>query len=617
MRNLKIIITYFFQIFFSNKMSKVSDQVAFEPLKTISGFEIETEFPHRIRNIETKEEVPFKKTANGVIVRLNLKNIYIHTLVAQQFLEYKDGMIIKFLDNDSSNYDVWNLDIQEQIKPTTSEPENDESTSNAGKLINLEDNFLFDNISRKNYVFDGILNENLALKDLQRTMIFTYEPFIFYLKTLGNSEIKLEPRTEKDAVRILKNIVIGEKFIEIPSGKNGVKIIKVPVSLKYLFDEGLGVNQNKNKFLVRAVKFLSDDPNEFSLFRGYPFKRLKNPDISIIQKFIDHMRDNICDDNKDVFEYMKKWIAFIVQNPGKKTTVAPIIIGDQGTGKGDFFSVPIATLFGKYALKNTTKIDSITGKFNTIIENKVIGMCNEMQDESNAKFLNGDALKSIITEYPIEYESKFVNKREGENVINLIFYSNHELPIRLENGDRRYLVIKVSNKRKEDFEYFGKLAKTMEHKLFYQTLFTWFLDVDLKDFNPRDIPKTEAKQDMIHASKESWQLFFEDYIDYFKGDGWIASSCYSEYQEYCKQYGFAAYSLTKFGIRIKRYVDIKQRKRNGQSNRYYVFNDTGTKEHNKYLEKLKEMPEDNSVAIEPPKKKKMPKMNDPKEDDYF
>ena len=39
--------------------------------------------------------------------------------------------------------------------------------------------------------------------------------------------------------------------------------------------------------------------------------------------------------------------------------------------------------------------------------------------------------------------------------------------------------------------------------------------------------------------------------------------------------------------------------------------------YNKYLEELKKMPEDNSVAIELPKKKKMPKMNDPKEADYF
>ena len=308
--------------------------------------------------------------------------------------------------------------------------------------------------------------------------------------------------------------------------------------------------------------------------------------------FINHIREIICDNNKEVFKYLKKWIAFIVQNPGKKTTTAPIIIGEQGTGKGDFFAIPIATLFGKYALKNTTKIDTFTGRYNTTVENIVFANCNEMQDETNAKFLNGDALKSIITEYDIEYESKFVNKRCGQNVINLIFYSNHDLPIRLENGDRRYMVTKVSNKRKEDFKHFEELAKTMKDQLFYQTLFTWFYEMDLKDFNPRSIPKTEAKQDMVHASKESWLLFFEEYIRDFTGDGYISKDCYKKYQEFCETYGYAAFSQTKFGIRIKRYVDIIQRKRQGEVRRYYTFNNEGLKYYNKYLKELEEIAEE-------------------------
>ena len=157
----------------------MSNQVTFEEMNAISGFEIETEFPHRIRDIKTKNEVQFKKTANGVIARLNLKNVYVHTLVAQQWLEYKDGMIIKFLDNDSSNYDVWNLDVGTQVEtpvenvvenegtltPTVKLIGNKISRKRVGKLIDLDDNFLFDNITKKNYIFDGILNEKSVLKE--------------------------------------------------------------------------------------------------------------------------------------------------------------------------------------------------------------------------------------------------------------------------------------------------------------------------------------------------------------------------------------------------------------------------------------------------------------------
>jgi hypothetical protein len=266
----------------------------------------------------------------------------------------------------------------------------------------------------------------------------------------------------------------------------------------------------------------------------------------------------------------------------------------------------LETLMEKYALPNVTKIDNITGKFSNLLENKVFVVCNEMQQSEYSKFLNGDALKSIITEYDIDYESKFINKRAGECVANLMFFSNHELPIRLENGDRRYVVVKCSNKRCLDFKYFGKLAESMKQELFYPTLFTWFLNRVIKR-NLREIPVTEAKQDLLQASKESWQLFFEDNIEEFvERDGYVSKDCYADYQEYCKTNGYAPYSLSKFGMKLKRFVDIIPRKREGKVVRYYKINDDGMKVWNKIqkeMEGMEEVEDKKKVRIEEDKKR--------------
>ena len=83
----------------------------------------------------------------------------------------------------------------------------------------------------------------------------------------------------------------------------------------------------------------------------------------------------------------------------------------------------------------------------------------------------------------------------------------------------------------------------------------------MTEFDPRKIPMTEAKCVMINASKESWQLFFEEYMYVFgNGDGYLSKDCYSDYQSFCKEYGYAPYSQTKFGIKIKRYVNIFSKK---------------------------------------------------------
>ena len=72
------------------------------------------------------------------------------------------------------------------------------------------------------------------------------------------------------------------------------------------------------------------------------------------------------------------------------------------------------------------------------------------------------------------YENKYVNSRLGENVCNLMFLSNHDLPIKIEDADRRYVCLKVSSKYRQDFTYFGKLNEVLEHKLFMRNLFTFF-----------------------------------------------------------------------------------------------------------------------------------------------
>ncbi|GMO20361.1 MAG: hypothetical protein Ta2E_11570 [Mycoplasmoidaceae bacterium] len=69
-------------------------------------------------------------------------------------------------------------------------------------------------------------------------------------------------------------------------------------------------------------------------------------------------------------------------------------------------------------------------------------VCNELQSIDNAKHLNTDCLKTLITDKHCTIESKYRNTRTIENVSNFIFVSNNFLPIKIENWDRRYIVLK-------------------------------------------------------------------------------------------------------------------------------------------------------------------------------
>ncbi|KAA6367969.1 MAG: hypothetical protein EZS28_036503, partial [Streblomastix strix] len=185
-------------------------------------------------------------------------------------------------------------------------------------------------------------------------------------------------------------------------------------------------------------------------------------------------------------------------NVGKKTETAIILKGLQGIGKNVFTNV-LCELLAGYSSKNITDIDDFVGKFNTAIENKMLAIANEMKNFGESRMSNMDALKSIITESSFEINEKYVPKHEVENVVNIMIVTNNIYPLKIENSDRRYVVCECSSVHRGDLAYFTNLCNSFDDD-FYNNLFTFFMTRDISQFNPRNIPMTQAKKDIIKAS---------------------------------------------------------------------------------------------------------------------
>ena len=58
------------------------------------------------------------------------------------------------------------------------------------------------------------------------------------------------------------------------------------------------------------------------------------------------------------------------------------------------------------------------------------------------------------------------------------------------NDSNIFVICKVSNKYKNDHEYFDNLYKSFDDKDFYANLFTFFMKRDISNFDPKKIPKS-------------------------------------------------------------------------------------------------------------------------------
>lgn len=276
------------------------------------------------------------------------------------------------------------------------------------------------------------------------------------------------------------------------------------------------LDENSAKLLIKGVKFNTNDEEMLSVFQGFKYNVLANLNESLITEFLRLIKEVICDSNDELYNYVIGWIASMIQHPGVKNETALILKGLQGIGKNTFTNV-ISELLSGYSCKNVTDISELTGNFNSIVEGKMLIVLNELRNCGDDRMANFNSLKSIITDDTIRINEKNQPRRTAENVANFIFVTNNPYPVKIEVGDRRYVVLQCNGKYKGNNEYFKQMYESF-NKEFYDNLLTFFVNYNITEFNIRNIPMTEAKQDLIEASRSPIDVWInEHYNDLIEG----------------------------------------------------------------------------------------------------
>ena len=427
----------------------------------------------------------------------------------------------------------------------------------AVERISIFDKFNLIDIRQKCPYAKDVLTEdtiNEAIHDLQKCLSYCeVVPPVYMIKSYDAIEEhpKVSYTNEAVAKQILNKIIIGKIFIENKMKK---------LSLWDLFIE------NQLKFTVKAIKFYSEDEQVFSYFRGYDYNELDQVKKDVIEPFLNHIHDVIANSNEEIYKYILIWIASILQKPNFKTETALVILGNQGTGKNIFTNV-ICKLMARYANENVTNIESIVGRFNAILENKKLLVLNELQSIDMNKYLNSDALKSVITDKKTNINQKNEPERLCENVCNFIMVSNNNVPIKIESTDRRYVVTKTSDKHRGDFDYFDNLCDSFTPE-FYENLFTFFMKLDIRNYNIRKIPNSEAKELIKEASMSSYELFAREYYDEIKNI--TGPDLFNLYCQFVEKNKFNSCSSCTFVANIKQFTgDTKVRRIDGKNCKVY------------------------------------------------
>ena len=455
--------------------------------------------------------------------------------------------------------------------------------------FDLKDEFGVDDISEKGdnngYQVNGDatkLDYNAILNDLRRVLIVIRTGsgvFMFKEWDSINNKMTIEPQKLKDAKDTLKQIKVGTEY------KNEKKKDIVTRSAWDIFDAGT----NNKLFYKRGITFYSDNEKDFSFYQGLKYAPVRNDEI--VERFVHHIKHIWCKDNELCFRYVFTWFKTILASPLGRAGTAMVIKGAEGTGKNTVTDA-ICELLAGYSIPNVSRIESIVGRFNSIIENKKLIVCNEMSSTEMNTINIFDRLKAMITQPTIEIEVKGIDVREVQNVTNYIFLSNNFNPIKVSSGDRRYFILTPSEEVIGDRQYFRTLYRDMVgedrtyRKEFMEGLLYYILNFEDVVDDLIDIPETLERIMAKEANKGAIEAFVEEYCVELSGDGIRPDECFDDFNRFASRNGYQTkYKKTTFKAEMTKYcrVDSDGSLSKYKKQRVYRFTDASIKKYVKLV----------------------------------
>ena len=287
-----------------------------------------------------------------------------------------------------------------------------------------------------------------------------------------------------------------DERIKIPGDNRGQSKSKADIWLTH-------PKRRKYRGLIMDPDCRPENKDKLNLWQGWSFDP-EPGDWSLMRELIE---DVLCDGNDEASEYVLNWIAHMLQHPSQPAETAIAFRGKEGTGKGTLGRA-LMRIAGTHGM--TVSPAQLAGRFNSHLRDCIFLFADEAIWPGD-KSAEG-TLKQLITEPVISYEAKGKDLVQGRNMLHLMLASNEPWVVPAGIDARRFFVTDVSDKRKDDRDFFSALWRQMDNGGLAGMVFD-LLDRDLTDWHPaKNLPKTQALADQKLESLGPFDEFWLDLL---------------------------------------------------------------------------------------------------------
>jgi hypothetical protein len=205
------------------------------------------------------------------------------------------------------------------------------------------------------------------------------------------------------------------------------------------------------------------------------------------------------------------YLAYQVQQPGRKVHWALLIQGVQGNGKS-FLGQVMRHVLGSHNVRMMMS-DTLHETFTGWLRNTQFIVVEELMARGRMELMN--KLKPLITEPWVQIREMYKPPYEQANRFNFLFLTNHLDPIVIDDTDRRYCVLySPAPPHPDGPDYYRPLFEWASRQEGASALLDWMMHRDLSRFQAQGhAPMTAAKRELIERSLPALDYWIKQTIE--------------------------------------------------------------------------------------------------------
>lgn len=391
--------------------------------------------------------------------------------------------------------------------------------------------------------------------------------------------VKINTLTQQDRLGEAKQYLV-KYFVPLKTGEHAFfddgkwDVFNQDVIKRTYFNR---MNKDLNEFYFKkffSIKTLTCQLNKPDQFDNYinvcpkmkakykPYKDFDKETKEKVDMFLGYMKEVLANNVDECYEYLLKWYANMLK--GNKNDSCIYMKGQQGIGKSF-----ISDFLKDWVIGNELFLESgsgpIRGDFNKELMGKLLVQFSELENASVKDWMSmSSTLKRQITSETIGIHGKQENRFQIRNINNYTIDSNNDA-IKDDEG-RRYFILDVSHKHKEDHKYFMPIREKCFNDLVGSAFYSYMLEYDTEGFVPQKYPMTKSKlNSFVNHLDHAYEFLKYDYLLLSTPRGIEISTkdLYIEYEVYCKGKGYKAQKKTDFMTKLEQIGISITRKRLG------------------------------------------------------